>query len=71
MPRSLTLRQRKFKLLEKLFETGLVTDKQICDISPEDMLKIKGITTTELKILCDLRDNLRQGTVMTFLALNE
>jgi hypothetical protein len=71
MPRSLTLRQRKFKLLEKVFETGLVTDKQICDISPEDMLKIKGITTTELKILCDLRDNLRQGTVMTFLALNE
>lgn len=71
MPRSLTLRQRKFKLLEKLFETGLVTDKQICDISPEDMLKINGITTTELKILCDLRDNLRQGTVMTFLALNE
>lgn len=71
MPRSLTLRQRKFKLLEKVFETGLVTDKQICDISPEDMLKIKGITTTELKIICDLRDNLRQGTVMTFLALNE
>ena len=71
MPRSLTLRQRKFKLLEKVFETGLVTDKQICNISPEDMLKIKGITTTELKILCDLRDNLRQGTVMTFLALNE
>ncbi len=71
MPRSLTLRQRKFKLLEKVFETGLVTDKQICDISPEDMLKINGITTTELKILCDLRDNLRQGTVMTFLALNE
>lgn len=71
MPRSVTLRQRKFKLLEKVFETGLVTDKQICDISPEDMLKIKGITTTELKILCDLRDNLRQGTVMTFLALNE
>lgn len=71
MPRSLTLRQRKFKLLEKVFETGLVTDKQICDISPEDILKIKGITTTELKILCDLRDNLRQGTVMTFLALNE
>ena len=71
MPRYLTLRQRKFKLLEKVFETGLVTDKQICDISPEDMLKIKGITTTELKILCDLRDNLRQGTVMTFLALNE
>ena len=71
MPRSLTLRQRKFKLLEKVFETGLVTDKKICDISPEDMLKIKGITTTELKILCDLRDNLRQGTVMTFLALNE
>lgn len=71
MPQSLTLRQRKFRLIEKVFETGLVTDKQICDISPEDMLKIKGITTTELKILCDLRDNLRQGTVMTFLALNE
>lgn len=64
----ISMRQQKLRLLERLFDAGIVTDDAIANLQPVDMLTISDITTDELRLLCDFQDSVKNGKIISFLA---
>ena len=66
----ISVRQQKLRLLERIFDAGLVTDEAIANLQPVEMLQISDITTEDLRLLCDLQDSVKNGKTISFLAAN-
>lgn len=67
MAKTVSMRQQKLRLLDRLFDAGIKTDAAIMDLQPTDMLKVPDITTAEIRLLIDLQDSVRNNTTITFL----
>lgn len=55
------------RTLNKLLDAGYDTEKSILSMSMEDMLRMPGITVTELAVINELQKHVKSNKVITFL----
>lgn len=57
-----------FKLLDKLFRAGFKTDKQILQITLEDLIVINDLTNTDSKMIVGLKKAIKEKKIIEFLS---
>jgi rRNA processing protein Krr1/Pno1 len=55
------------RLLVKLIESGITTEKAVTSLKLKDIISIPDISKQELSAVCDLQDAIKAGSVMGFL----
>lgn len=59
--------QQKVKVLNKLFEHGFKTEKELQSLTLENILEIKGITIPEMSIITELQKQTKSGKLYSYL----
>lgn len=60
--------QKKTKVLNKLFSSGVKTEKDLQKLTLENILEIKNITIPEMAIITELQKQVKSGTLYSYLA---
>lgn len=60
--------QRKTRVLNKLFSSGVKTEKDLQKLTLENILEIKNITIPEMAIITELQKQVKSGTLYSYLA---
>jgi len=58
-------------VLNKIFETGFTTEKEITAMTMDDILGIQGITIADMAVINDLQKSIRTNKVITLLGGGE
>ena len=56
------------RLVTRLIESGITSEKQIMALKLKDILSIPNITKPELTALCELQDEIKSVGILAFLA---
>ncbi len=64
---SKTTVQTKIRVLNKLFENGYTTEKELQSLSLEKALAINGITIPELTVIMELQKYTKAGKLYSYL----
>ncbi len=59
--------QQKTKVMNKLFESGINTEKELQNLSLKSIVAIKGITVAEMNIIAELQESVKTGKLFTYL----
>ena len=59
------------RLITRLIESGITSEKQIMALKLKDILSIPNITKPELTALCELQEEIKSVGVLAFLAKPE
>ena len=59
--------QQKTKLLLKLFDSGINTEKKLQQLDMERILKISGITIPEMNLIIELRKQTKANKLFSYL----
>lgn len=59
------------RLITRLVEMGITTEKQVMAMKLKDILSIPNITKQELTAMCELQDTIKSEGVLAFLAVPE
>ncbi|MFR5875258.1 MAG: hypothetical protein ACLUFN_02080 [Eubacterium sp.] len=59
--------QQKTRVLNKLFEHGINSEKELQSLSLEKILEIKGITIPEMAIITELQKQTKAGKLFSYL----
>jgi len=65
------INQKIIRILNKIFEAGFATEKDIAAMSMDDILKLKGISIADLSIINGLQKSIKTGKIITFLSDGE
>ena len=68
MAKQPTTRHKKLRLLERLMDAGVLTEKAILELSPLQMAQLPDITTEELGLLCTMVERVQAGTLFSYLS---
>lgn len=67
MAKQIILLQKKMKLLEKLMDANVLTEKQLLGLSPLQMAQLPDVTTEEIMMLCQMLESVKAGTLYSHL----
>ena len=59
------------RLITRLVESGITSEKTVMALKLKDILSIPNITKQELTAICDLQDAIKAGSLLAFLAVPE
>lgn len=59
------------RLITRLVESGITSEKTVMALKLKDILSIPNITKQELTAICDLQDAIKAGSILSFLAVPE
>lgn len=59
------------RLITRLVESDITSEKAVMALKLKDILSIPGITKQELTAVCDLQDAIKAGSILAFLAVPE
>lgn len=59
--------QQKIKAMNKLFEIGINTEKELQNLSLKSIVSIKGITVAEMNIIAELQESAKAGKLFSYL----
>ncbi len=65
------INQKTVKVLNKIFEAGFTTEKDISAMTMDDILSMQGITVTEISMINDLQKAIKANKVIIFLGGGE
>lgn len=60
--------QQKVKVLNKLFENGYDTEKKLQQLNMECLLKIQGITISDMAVIIELQKQTKTGRLYSYLS---
>ena len=60
--------QQETRVLNKLFSSGVKTEKDLQRLTLENILEIKNITIPEMAIITELQKQVKSGTLYSYLA---
>lgn len=60
--------QQKTRVLNKLFSSGVKTEKDLQKLTLENILEIMNITIPEMAIITELQKQVKSGTLYSYLA---
>lgn len=64
-------RDCKYKVLDKLYDSGCMKEKDLQSLGLSEMLKIPNITVQELSIITELQKSAKANTVFSYLGGGE
>lgn len=67
----MTINQKAVKVLNKLFDAGFVSEKDISGMGMDEILAIQGITIAEIALINELQKSVKTNKVITFLNGNK
>lgn len=67
----MTVNQKIIRVLNKMFEAGFTTEKEITAMTMDDILNMKGITIADMTVINDLQKSIKANKVITFLGGGE
>jgi len=67
----MTVNQKTIRVLNKMFEAGFTTEKEITAMTMDDILNMKGITIADMTVINDLQKSIKANKVITFLVGGE
>ena len=67
----MAVNQKTVRLLNKVFEAGFFTGKEIVAMTMDDILAMQGITVAEISMINGLQKAVRANKVITFLSGGE
>lgn len=67
----MAVNQKTVRLLNKVFEAGFFTEKEIVAMTMDDILAMQGITVAEISMINGLQKAVRANKVITFLSGGE
>lgn len=67
----MAVNQKTVRLLNKVFEAGFSTEKEITAMTMDDILTMQGITVAEISMINGLQKAVRANKVITFLSGGE
>ena len=59
--------QQKTRVMNKLFENGINTEKELQNLTLKNIVSIKGITVAEMNIISDLQESVKSGKLFSYL----
>ena len=59
--------QQKLKVLQKLRDNAIKSEKELQSLTAERMVKIPGITVQEMEIIIELQKSVKNGKLYTYL----
>ena len=59
--------QQKIKVLSKLYDNGCNNEKKLQKLSMESILKIPGITISDMNIILDLQKSTKAGKLFSYI----
>ena len=62
-----TALQQKLKVLQKLRDNEIRSEKELQNLTAERMVKIPGITVQEMEIIIELQKSVKNGKLYTYL----
>lgn len=62
--------QQKFKVLNKLFEAGFKTEKDLQSINFQNVFSIPNLTVQEMSIISELQTNTKSNKLYSYLGGN-
>lgn len=60
--------QQKIKVLTKLVDSGYDTEKKLQQLNTEGILKIPGITITEISVILELQKQTKSNKLFSYLS---
>ena len=69
MAKTISITQKRVKIIE--ISAGVTTEEQIKKITPSDLTGIKDISFTDILLVCELQECVKNNTVYSFLAKKE
>lgn len=60
--------QKRMKILEKVISLGYKTEEDIKKLTPKDLMKDESITFTDLLLIYDLQEAVKNNRLFSFLA---
>lgn len=60
--------QQKTRVMSKLFENGIKTEKELQNLSLKSIVAIKGITVAEMNIIAELQESIKSGKLFSYLS---
>ena len=67
----MAVNQKTARLLDKVFEAGFFTEKEIAAMTMDDILTMQGITVGEISMINGLQKAVRANKAITFLSGGE
>ena len=67
----MAVNQKTARLLDKVFEAGFFTEKEIAAMTMDDILTMQGITVGEISMINELQKAVRANKAITFLSGGE
>lgn len=67
----MTVNKNTLRVLNKLFENGYLTEKEIQGMDVKKMVHIKGITVQEIMELTNLQDAIKSNKVISYLSRDD
>ena len=71
MAKTISITQKRVKIIEKLISAGVATEEQIKKLTPSDLAVIKDISFTDILLVCELQECVKNNKVYSFLAKKE
>ncbi len=65
------INKTNLRLITRLIEAGIVSEKEILSLKLKEILSIPGITKPEMNVICELQESGKTISVMAFLAMPE
>ena len=66
-----TINRTNQRVITRLIESGITTEKAVTALKLKDILEIPNITKAEMLAICDLQDAIKAGSLLAFLAVPE
>lgn len=67
----ISLNKKNLKVVGKLFECGFATEKDISSLGVDEILKIPGITISDIQVIADLQKAIKVNKILTFFSADE
>ena len=67
----MVVNQKAVKVINKIFEAGITEEKEISEMTLDEILEIQGITVAEIGMINDLQKAIKANKVITFLGGGE
>lgn len=59
--------QQKTRVMNKLFENGVKTEKELQNLTLKNIVTIKNITVSEMNIISELQESVKAGKLFSYL----
>ena len=66
-----TINKNNLRVVTRLIESGITTEKAVTALKLKDILEIPNITKAEMLAICDLQDAIKENRVFSFFTLAE